>query len=61
MGNGESCVVGNCGGLFIGVGDARDRPLKSREGFGYNVRKHVSVTIRDLLGNEVFTKAVLEF
>lgn len=61
MGKGESCVVGNGGRLSMGVGDARDRSLKSREGFGYNVRKHVSVTIRDLLGSEVFTKAVLEF
>lgn len=38
-------------------------PLKSRKGFGYCVRKACrgpsNVTIKNPLGNEVFTEAVL--
>ena len=45
--------------------DGIDRPFKSRKGFGFHVRqaraRPSNTTIRELLSNDRYTEAVLEF
>ena len=53
MEEGDSYVVAK------GRREESGNPLRSRKGFGYTVRK--ARAVRDLLGNEIFAEAVLQF
>ena len=56
-----------CSGIEIQdhTHDGRDRPFRSRKGFGFHVRqaraRPSNTTIRELLSDDRYTEAVLDF